>query len=823
MNESDKPSMSNSGEQKKEPLTISRPGKLELTKTVEGGKVKQNFTHGRSKSVTVEVRKTRTFSSNESGKLVEMKQQVGGTSASANGNVRGADGLTNDERQARLKALQSADAGSKDSVLFQTEFKAQLDDAPDAPPTTPSENIVKAPKLETQPVQDAIGQPQKKLDLARPAGAKIGIKGDTDAERDDKGKVRTVREEPRRMSGKLTINQAMGIMEERTRSLASIKRAREKAKRDMRGNAPQEKVYREVVLPETITVQELANRMSERAVDVVRSLMKMGSIVTVNQVIDADTAELIVEEFGHTVRRVTDSDVENVLKVENELDVHLEPRAPVVTIMGHVDHGKTSLLDALRKTDVAAGEAGGITQHIGAYQVQLKTGSKITFLDTPGHEAFTAMRSRGAKVTDIVVLVVAADDGIMEQTKEAISHAKLAGVPIIVAVNKIDKPGADITRVKTELMSYELVPEEFGGETIVVPVSAKTGEGLDALEESILLQAEVLDLKANPNRTASGTVIESKVDKGRGVVASLLIQRGTLKIGDIVVAGGSYGRARAIMDDKNRQIDSAGPSMPVEILGLSDAPVAGDEFAVVENEKIAREITEFRQKKMRDAQNPVMVKTLESFFGTGEKAKELNLIVKADVHGSAEAISASIGKFASDEVHARVVHMGVGAISESDVTLAKATGGIIIGFNVRASSKAKEMAAKDKIDVRYYSIIYNVVEDIKAAISGLLSPTIKENFLGYAEIRQVFQVTKSGKVAGCMVTEGVVKRGAKVRLLRDNVVIHTGSLKTLKRFKDDAKEVTRGMECGMAFENYEDIREGDFIECFEVEEVARTI
>jgi translation initiation factor IF-2 len=814
--------MSNPNEQKKDgTLSISRPGKLELTKTVEGGKVKQNFTHGRSKTVTVEVRKTRTFSNNDKGNLVEVKKTLGTEQRSMQSSNMD-DGLTDDERQARMRALKSAEGNTKEGVLWKTDFIK-------APTPSPAQETVSAEQaglennvVRPEPVPTQ-APAQKKLDLSRPPIVRKITEEEEAIERERIAKSKVAREAPRRMSGKLTVNQALNLMEERTRSLSSIKRAREKARREAISQGPQEKVYREVILPEVITVQELANRMTERVVDVIKSLMKMGSIVTASQSIDADTAELIIGEFGHKVKRVTDSDVENVLKVEEELPENLETRAPVVTIMGHVDHGKTSLLDALRKTDVVAGEAGGITQHIGAYQVQLKTGSKITFLDTPGHEAFTAMRSRGAKVTDIVVLVVAADDGIMEQTKEAISHAKLANVPIIVAVNKIDKQGADVNRVKTELMSYELVPEEFGGETIVVPVSAKTGEGLDTLEESILIQSEVLDLKANPKRTASGTVIEAKVDKGKGVVATLLIQRGTLKTGDILVAGASYGRVRAITDDKNRALSEAGPSMPVEILGLNEVPLAGDEFSVVESEKTAREITEYRQKRIRESQSPVMIKTLESFFGTGQKAKELNLIIKADVGGSSEALSSSVLKFSGDEVSVRVLHSGVGAISESDITLAKATGAIVIGFNVRASTQAKELAAKEKIDIRYYSVIYNVVEDIKAAIGGLLSPTLKENFLGYAEIRKVFEVSKSGKVAGCMVTEGVVKRGAKVRLLRDNVVIHTGTLKTLKRFKDDAKEVSRGMECGMAFENYEDIRESDFIECFEVEEIARTV
>ena len=566
--------------------------------------------------------------------------------------------------------------------------------------------------------------------------------------------------------------------------------------------------------------------MAERTVDVIKVLMKLGMMVTAPQSIDADTAELVVSEFGHKFKRVTEGDVENVLTSDDHEDeANLQSRPPVVTIMGHVDHGKTSLLDALRKTDVAAKEAGGITQHIGAYQVLVEGGQKVTFLDTPGHEAFTAMRARGAKITDIVVLVVAADDGIMEQTKEAISHAKAAEVPIVVAVNKIDKPGADSSRVKNELMQYGLIPEEFGGDTIVIEVSAKTGQNLDKLVESLLLQAEVLELKANPDRAAAGVVVEAKLDPGKGVVTTILIQKGTLRVGDIVVAGAAYGKVRSIVDDKNAALKEAFPGMPVVILGLSQAPDAGDSFSVVESEKTARDIAEYRERRTREQNVVLATRSLESLFGehAGTNAKELPVIIKADVQGSVEAIAGSLAKYTSDEVAVRVLHSGVGAISESDITLSKATGAMIIAFNVRAAPKAKELAAREKVTVRYYSIIYNVVDDVKAALSGMLSPTLRENFLGYAEIREVFNISKAGKVAGCMVTDGTIKRGCKVRLLRDNVVIHEGMLKTLKRFKDEVKEVKHGLECGMAFENYEDMRVGDQIECFEVEELARTV
>ncbi len=846
---------------KKEPLTMARPNRLELTKTVESGKVKQNFQHGRSKTVTVEVRKTRTFSNNEGGRMVETTRAAQTAEAAdkslfnkaAPARVEDDANLTDKERQARLRALEYAKTSPRVEVPVKAkkDFAAVEVEEPEeevSTPASPSSQLVYGKKqlkeivFEDDAAQGAKSRTDAKLDIVRapnkPSGPKLTSQPSTGLQDEEAaperaesksapGKVKLRRsDESRRSSGKITVTQALSMSEERVRSLASVRRQREKAKRhEMGASASQEKIIREVIVPEAITVQELANRMAERAVDVVKMLMKMGTMVTVNQAIDPDTAELIIAEFGHKIKRVTEGDVENVLKVvEDDLSL-LKARPPVVTIMGHVDHGKTSLLDALRKTDVVSGEAGGITQHIGAYQVTMGSGDKITFLDTPGHEAFTAMRARGAKVTDIVILVVAADDGIMEQTKEAISHAKAAKVPIIVAVNKIDKHGADADRVKNELMQYELVPEEYGGDVIVVPVSAKTGEGLDKLQESILLQAEVLELKANDSADASGAVIEAKIDRGRGVVATVLIQRGTLQVGDIVVAGASYGKVRAIADDKGRTVTEAVPSLPVEILGLLQVPEAGDEFAVVENEKTARDITEYRQQRNRTAMNLLATKSVDSLFAasSGSKAKELAVIIKSDVQGSAEALVQSMQKFTSEEVTVRVLHSGVGAITESDVTLANATGALIIGFNVRATAQARDMAGRDKVNIRYYSIIYDVVEDIKAALSGLLSPTLKENFLGYAEIRDVFNLSKSGKVAGCMVTEGVVKRGAKVRLLRDNVVIHNGTLKTLKRFKDDVKEVTNGMECGMAFENYDDIRKGDFIEAFEIEEVARTV
>ena len=566
--------------------------------------------------------------------------------------------------------------------------------------------------------------------------------------------------------------------------------------------------------------------MAERAADVIKALMRMGVMATINQVIDADTAELIVAEFGHRLRRVSEADVEIGLRGEEDRPEALEARAPVVTVMGHVDHGKTSLLDALRETDVAGGEAGGITQHIGAYRVTLRSGKQITFIDTPGHQAFTAMRARGANVTDIVVLVVAADDGIMEQTVEAIRHAKAAKAPIIVAINKMDRPDARPDRVRQELLQHELVVEELGGEVLDVEVSALKKTNLDKLEEAILLQAELLDLTANPNRPAEGVVLEAKLERGRGAVATVLIRRGRLSVGDIFVAGSEWGRVRALVDDHGENLREAGPSTPVEVLGLNGTPLAGDDFVVAENEGRARDIADFRQRRRRDAAAASGARgTLEQMFSqiASGAAKELPVVVKSDVQGSLEAIVGSLEKLSTNEVSVRVLHSAVGGISESDVILAKASGAVIVGFNVRANPQARDLARRDAVELRYYSIIYDLIEDMRGALSGLLAPTLRERFLGNASIREVFAITRVGKVAGCMVTEGTVRRGAKVRLLRDNVVIHEGSLKTLKRFKDEVREVNQGYECGMAFENYQDIQTGDIIECFEIEEVARVL
>lgn len=650
------------------------------------------------------------------------------------------------------------------------------------------------------------------------------------AGRNTRGDTTEADNEAARNPRRMTVNQVLNNQYEKGeagRSLAAVKRRREKAR--MMGGVQQEQVkqVREVVVPEIITVQELANRMTEKSSDVIKALMKMGVMATINQGVDADTAELIIMEFGHKIKRVADADAETGIEGENDHDDNLMHRAPVVTIMGHVDHGKTSLLDALRSTDVVAGEAGGITQHIGAYQITVSSGQKITFLDTPGHAAFSEMRARGANITDIVVLVVAANDSIMPQTIEALNHAKAAGVPIIVAINKVDLPDANPMKVKQDLLQHDLQVEDMGGDVLTVEVSAKKKMGLDKLEEAILLQAEMLNLRANPNRDAQGTVVESKLEQGRGSVATILMQKGTLRIGNIFVVGAEWGKVRAILNDKGQQIKEALPGMPVEVLGLTGTPDSGDPFSVVPDEAKAREVVAYRQRKRKDSAAAIVTgTTFEQLLAQSRDGKkELAVILKADVHGSVEAISSSLKKIAEDntEVGVRVLHTGVGGITESDISLAKASGALVVGFNVRANNQARDMAKRDHIDIRYYNIIYNIIDDVKAMLSGMLSPLVREEYLGQAEIRQVFNITKVGKIGGCMVTAGQVKRGAKVRLLRDDVVIHEGTLKTLKRFKDEVKEVKEGMECGMAFENYEDIREGDIIECFEIKEEARQL
>ncbi len=669
----------------------------------------------------------------------------------------------------------------------------------------------------------------------RPGGAEIDRRLDEEDDRRKGGPGKAVsrtKGEPKRREGRLTIQSLAGDDEdavERMRSLASVRRAREREREKRRGGGvDQAKVSREVVIPDVITVQELANRMATRGVEIIKFLMREGMMLKINDVIDSDTAELVATEFGHTVKRVSESDIEEGFLSDKDAEADLKPRPPVVTVMGHVDHGKTSLLDALRSTDVAAGEHGGITQHIGAYQVRLKDGQRVTFLDTPGHAAFSAMRARGANITDIVVLVVAADDGVMPQTIEAIQHAKAAEAPIIVAINKIDKPEADATRVVNELLQHEIVVESLGGDTQAVEVSAIKKTGLDDLIERIVLQAELLDLKANPERRAEGVVIEAKLDKGRGAVSTVLVKRGTLHRGDIVVAGISWGRVRALLNERDEQLEDAGPSTPVEILGLDGTPDPGEPFAVVENEARARELTDYRERKRREvsAGSPIAQASLADMMTKlqSKKVNELPLIVKADVQGSAEAIVGSLDKLAHEEVRARVILSGAGAISESDVLLAKGAGAPILGFNVRASKQARDLAEREGVEIRYYAIIYDLIDDIKGVLSGLLAPIQRETFLGNAEVLQVFDISKVGKVAGCKVTEGVVRKGAKVRIVRDGVVVlELGTLQTLKRFKDEVNEVQSGQECGMAFAGFQDIKAGDTIECFTVEEVKRSL
>ncbi len=676
-------------------------------------------------------------------------------------------------------------------------------------------------------------------DPSVPAGRRdrFGAPAEPEESYRDKLKKDTPKAPPKtqvdRRGGRITVTQALNRDYERDRSmsLAAQKRAREKARLAAQGpKEAAQKIFREVIVPETITVAELSNRMTEPTKDVIKALMKMGVMATSSEIIDADTAELVIEEFGHKIKRVTEGDVEIGLGGAEDRPEDLVTRPPVVTIMGHVDHGKTSLLDALRETNVASGEAGGITQHIGAYQVAMPSGQKITFLDTPGHAAFTEMRARGANVTDIVVIVVSAEDSIMPQTIEAINHAKAANVPIIIALNKIDLPNANPAKVKQELLQYEVVVEDLSGDVQCIEVSAKAKTNLDKLEEAILLQAEVLELKANPNRSASGVIIESKLEKGRGSVASVLIQNGTLRVGHVFVAGGEYGRVRALINDQGKNVIEAVPGQPVEILGLNGSPDAGDPFNVVADEAKAREVAEYRLHKEKEVQAAKAVKgriTMDDILLERElgASKSLAVIIKGDVHGSVEAIVGSLNKMVEDNegIAVKVLHSGVGGISESDVTLANATGALIVGFNVRANTQAQALSKRDGVDIRYYNIIYDVIDDAKAILSGLLDPLEREEYLGQAKIKEVFNVSKVGKVAGCEVILGMVKRGARVRLLRDDVVIHEGTLKTLQRFKDEVKEVKEGTECGMAFENYDEIKAGDIIECYDVTQEKRVV
>jgi translation initiation factor IF-2 len=879
---------------------------LSLQRTVESGHVRQSFSHGRSKSVVVEKRKTRKLAAPggaaeaEAPPPVQAKAPTVEVKAPEKAPARPepkpesgkGDLLRPEERDARARALAEArkQQAIEEEALRVEQAKGplpevqspapgvQAEPAPAAVPTAeravPADTGRRAPTTEAprtgagdrgattmrakprqatsydtalspreggrpKPIEIPSSKPASER-AAEPVKAKeqrgrtVADMGDDEESRAIKRGGKLVRVpvkapvvDEKRERGKLTINNALDE-QQRERSLASLKRKREREKLKAMGiQQPRDKIVREVIIPEAITIQELSNRMTERAVDIIKFLMKQDALHKITDVIDADTAELIVSEFGHTPKRVSEADVETGFIGEKDTEELQKSRAPVVTIMGHVDHGKTSLLDAIRQTNVVSGEAGGITQHIGAYQVTTPLGAKVTFIDTPGHAAFTAMRARGAKVTDIVILVVAADDGVMPQTVEAINHAKAAQVPIIVAINKIDKPQADPNRVRTELLSHEIVVESMGGETLEVPVSALKRTNLDKLLEAIQLQAEVLDLKANPDRSAEGIVIEAKLERGRGPVGTVLVQRGTLHVGDIVVAGMAWGRVRALVDDVGDNVEAAGPSVPVEVLGFSSAPEAGDQIAVVESEQRAREITDYRTRKRRETLGSAGTpRTLEQMMQTLKDAagkKEFTLLIKGDVQGSVEAIAGALKKLGTDEVEARIVHAGVGGITESDVALAGASKAIVIGFNVRANVQAKQAADSQGIEIRYYNIIYDLVDDVKAAMSGLLAPTIREIFLGNATIKEVFSISKVGKVAGCQVTEGKVERGAKVRLIRDNVVIHEGTLSTLKRFKDEVREVPAGQECGMAFANYQDIRPSDVIECFNIETVQRSL
>ncbi len=837
---------------KSKKLGLSRPGKLELNKTVAKGQVRQSFSHGRSKMVAVEVRKKRTFERDSVGKMAEVTGNTDAATAAEEAFVEpvkevvpveetsAASNLTNEERASRAKALESARIESEkatEAARLEAERKALEPDPEPEPKSTPEPEPAPEPKSTPEPEPAPEPQPEPvaispadvpaepAADAERRPRPKKAVKSDNKKQQTQTPTSR--RGEPRRRAGKLTISEALEEQEGRQRSLASVKRQRDKEREKMmEARSAGSKVIREVVIPEVITVQELANRMAERAVDVIKSLMKMDMMVSPTQNLDADTAELVVEEFGHKFRRVADADVEIGLRGDDDDISTLEQRAPVVTIMGHVDHGKTSLLDALRETDVVANEAGGITQHIGAYQVTMSSGAQISFLDTPGHAAFSEMRSRGASVTDIVVLCVAADDGIMPQTVEAIRHAQAAEVPIIIAINKIDKPDADASRVRTDLLQHDIQVEEVGGDVLAVEVSATKKLNLDKLEEAILLQAELLDLKANPNRPAEGVVVEAKVEQGRGTVATVLVQRGTVRVGDIFVAGKEWGRVRALFDAHGQSMTQAGPSVPVEILGLGGTPNAGDEVSVVGEEGRAREIADFRQRREKAAASVASSRgTLEQMFERikeGE-AESLPIVLKGDVHGSVEAIVSTLDKLGTDEVKVQVLHSAVGGINESDVSLARASGAPIIGFNVRANPQARDLAKRDGVEIRYYSIIYNLTDDLKQVMSGMLAPEIRETFLGNAKIREVFNITKVGKIAGCIVTDGRVKRGAKVRLIRDDTVIHEGELSQLKRFKDDVAEVKDGTECGMAFANYHDLQVNDVIECFDVEEVAREL
>jgi translation initiation factor IF-2 len=833
------------------------PGKTLSLKRSDGGTVKQQFSHGRSKTVVVEVKRGPRSAAKPSAAPAkasaaapvapppqEKKPAAAPTKPATpqRGGGMVLRTLTDEERDARGKALIDArerEEHERREAVEEAKRRAEREavekvEREAAEARKSEEDKRRAHDEETK--KKAESEARKRFGdeglAARPGAGRAVV-----ADEDEEGRprrpgakapapARPTRIGEVKQRGRLTLTNALSTGEERQRSTASFRRRTQRitGHRD----EPKEKVSREIVIPETITIQELASRMAERGVDVIKLLMKQGQMKLVTDLIDADTAQLIAEEMGHTVKRVAASDVVEGLFDAPDAEGSLKPRPPVVTIMGHVDHGKTSLLDSIREANVVAGEAGGITQHIGAYQVKAPSGAKITFIDTPGHAAFTAMRARGAKVTDIVILVVAADDGVKPQTIEAIQHAKAAKVPMIVAINKIDKPDAKAERVRTELLQHEVQVESMGGDVLDVEVSATKKMNLEKLLEIVGLQSEILELKANPDRAAEGTVIEAKLDKGRGTVATVLVQRGTLNVGDIVLAGAEWGRVRALVSDKGEQLKSAGPSMPVEILGFNGAPEAGDRLAVVESEARAREIADYRKNERRDkaaARSSNVRGSLEQMMTQLKTsgAAEFPLVIKGDAQGSVEAIAGALEKLGTDEVKARILLAGVGGITESDVTLASSSNAAIIGFNVRAHKEAAAAAEQAGIEIRYYNIIYNLVDDVKAAMSGLLAPELRETMLGNAEVLEVFAVSKVGKIAGCRVTDGRVERGANVRLIRDKVVIHEGKLSTLKRFKDDANSVVAGQECGMSFENYQDMRKGDVIECYRVESIARAL
>ena len=834
-------------EVKKGTLSLSHPADTKRSAGTPTGKVRQSFSHGKSKVVTVEVKKKRFV--NVAGKPASKPQAF---------ELKQGD-LTSKELQTRLKVVKDAIKESRDQKeqlrqQIEIEKKANIDVEKDRSVDLVDEGqIQKADSSEESSVREK-GRSERKsypnnFSATKEAHSKVQLKKSLrsdkyfdSSENDDNSprsgvsqkKTLTVKKDIKELkgkynssSGRISIYNALDDDgEEKTRSLSSLRRARQKNKPNVSKSQEEIKVIKEVIIPETISVQELSNRMATRTGDVVKCLMKLGMMVTANQIIDADTAELVVAEFGHKVKRVSDSDVELGLK-KVDSDEDMKPRPPVVTIMGHVDHGKTSLLDALRKTDVALNEAGGITQGIGAYQVTLKDNRKITFIDTPGHAAFTEMRSRGANVTDVVVLVVAADDSVKDQTIEAIHHAKAAEVPIIVAINKMDKPGANPDKVRKDLMNYEVFVESYGGDVMDVEISAKSGLNLDKLEESILLQAEMLELKANPDRTAEGIVIESKVEKGLGSVATVLVNKGTLKVGDIFVSGTVYGKVRGIRNDCRKALRELTPGMPGEIIGFNGTTIPGDDFIVVEDESKAKEVANYRDRKKREQSWVVSSRTtVEQMFSkleSDEKLQVLSIILKADVQGSAEAISSSLQKLSNDEVAVKIIHSGIGEITENDVVLAKASQAMILGFNVRANTQARDQISRDKITVKYYSVIYDLIDDMKALLSGMLTPDLKENVLGRAEVRRIFDISRYGRIAGCMVLDGMIRRGAKARLLRDGIVVHTGTVKSVRHEKDDVKEIHSGFECGICLENYNDIHLKDVIECYEIEEIAREL